>query len=392
MSYKVFLGLSFTLLMAAAQAESYDFTTADGAERTCKRVLVQSSAATATATAQQALVICRDIDLVRQVATFVRKIFDRDDSSHQPKNDHELSAVVRDGLIHVRTELRSTRAILEKISLHEKGEGLLLSPTKWKFDLDGDGTIKPWERFFFAIPKKDEKPTRIPFYATDADYAYIHDYQLNAQFRVDQSDIQWALGYHYFAEALIEMVLSYTLEKSSPYYANHSIVLADPAGMRRAHTLLVSGFKSTAKLRRMLQAETDDEQEWISNPKQHNSVFPVSLDEGDFIAWEMVSKHIIPLFEGKTLLASTAPGAGVLGKMSKMCPKGSGLNLPALFQRPPRRIFEVLNEPVQRGVCQPFSAKKPRSQLIELLGEYADTVEGGNEAGAKMMWRLFWVN
>lgn len=365
-------------LASAPASAALDFTTTQGSEDACRGVAALPSARTPQQ--QQAQVICRDIELTRHVLTFVRDI----DVSRPP--NAEMTLRIRSELLHVREELRGTRALLEHIKLRDKDDGLLLAPATWARDLNGDGKIATWERYLFAVPKRHHGPLQVGYASNDPGY-YEREYKLDAQFRVDQSDVTWALGYHYFAEALVEMVLSYTIEGPA-----QMIVLVDPDAMVRAHQLMVQGFKSTDALRRQLLAEKDDAQEWIPNPSQKNSVFPLKLDQEDFRVWAELLQHIVPLFEGRTLLASQAKLGGLMGSVAKLCPEGQGLSVPAFFRNPPSQPLSWFSRPDFSAMCQPLDAQHPASGLFSLLEHYAQRSEADGGAGMAILRQLLWVN
>jgi hypothetical protein len=355
-----------------------------GSEAAC--AALPSPQAARTPQERQALVICRDIELVRRVASFIHQ-----GSAQLEKgtpSDREISEVVRQELLGVRDDLRTTRALLENLKLRD-GDGLLLTPSRWVRDLNGDGRVATWERNFFAIPKRHDGPLKVGLASDDPDY-YRDEYLADASFKVDQSDVTWALGYHYFAEALVEMVLSYSLEGEN--YSADSIVLVDTDAAKRAHALLVAGFKSTERLRRSLLAEKDDAAEWIANPRQRNSVFPLHLDEGDFAVWGEVLKQVIPLMEGKTLLVPAAKQGGLLGSLADLCPPGQGLNVVRLFQQPPRRLLSWSGAEQQGRMCQRVDAGHPKSALFELLASYERRATNDSMAGMRMLRQLLWVN
>jgi len=388
---RIFLhSLCFFFLLishAAWAAPAFDFTTTEGTETACAQVLRPSPSPAQSPAEQQAEVICRDLQLVRHVATFASK--ELDVMWRQHASDREFGIAIRRELLHMRGEMRATRALLEKIRLRDKTDGLMLEPSQWIFDLDGNGRIDSWESHLFAIPRRERAPSKVGMPADDDNY-YRSAYQLDARFLVDQSDVQWALGYHYFAEALVELVLAYQLKGEA--LTTSSIVLTDPAAMRRSYALLLAGFKSTDKLRRMVLAETDDDHEWIPNPRQQDSVFPVPLDDEDFKVWSAALELIIPLLEGKTLLAPQHLQGGILGGMANLCPNGQGLSIPAVFRHPPRQILRFLDPGVARSMCQKIDAAHPQSQLLEVLGRYANRAGRDNEMGMIWLRQLLWGN
>ncbi|QBE64942.1 hypothetical protein [Pseudoduganella lutea] len=115
----------------------------------------------------------------------------------------------------------------------------------------------------------------------DEDY-YAREYNLDATVRIDQTDILWGLSYHYYVEALVEVLLSYQYQRDAGTRSDQVIRLAHPENMRRARDLIVTGLKTSEKMRLSAMAETDDDMEWLGNPRQAGSAFPVPLDDADF--------------------------------------------------------------------------------------------------------------
>jgi hypothetical protein len=365
----MFMLATFSAAHAAAQL---DFNSTAGATAACSSL--RGKQMVKGVREQQALVICRDLDLVRHVVTFVRTGLKKRERDRM--TDQAVSLAIREELLYVRDELAITRRVLEQLRLRKKSDGLTLTPAKWVFDMDGDDHIDKWETRLFAIqPRQQQAP---------ADPTYV------ASFIVDQSDIQWALGYHYFAEALVEMVLSYRLDGET--YNGSNIALADPAGMERAHKLLMDGLKSSDRLRVMLLAETDDDREWIANPRQRHNVFPLPLDDEDFAIWETVMKHALPLIGGETLLTSGSAQGGLFASVARMCPPGQGLSIPRLFSSPPPNPLRFVSGEAPPGVCQQIDAAHPRSELIDLMEKYAARGRGNGVNGVSVLSRLLWVN
>jgi hypothetical protein len=85
---------------------------------------------------------------------------------------------------------------------------------------------------------------------------------------------------HQFIEGLLTHVRAFDLD-TQHWHLN----LARPALLGRAHTLMGQGLETSDRMRHAVLAETDDEQEWIANPQQRQSVFPLVLDAEDFQTW-----------------------------------------------------------------------------------------------------------
>jgi hypothetical protein len=364
-----------------------DLSTDAGFRATCA-ALPRAPAQLRNNQQRQAFAVCRDVELVRNVATFIeagRLLMEKQDRANNPL----VKQMLRSELTHVRDELRTVRQVLEKIRLG-KGEGLLLAPASWQLDLNGDGELKPWERYFFAIPVRGKRPFRVGLPNNDPAY-YETEFQLDAMVRVDQSDIAWALSYHYFAESLVETVLSYTVNTTE--MGPRSIELVDPAGMKRANALMVRGFRTSELMRRSVLAETDDDHEWIGNPGQHSSVFPLALDQEDFKVWGEVLAYVIPLFEGKTLLAGDAKAGGMIGGLARTCPAGQGMNVTRFYDNPPRYPLEQANaQSASALLCQPIDKAHPASGLVAYITEYARRAEGQDGTAMLFLRQLVWVN
>jgi len=375
--------LSTTALAGAAEP---DLASADGFAATCGAMPREASQLT-TMRQRQAFAICRDVALVQDITTFIamaRKTLE----GKEKISDAEINQQLRAKLSCVRDELRTVRLVLEKVKLG-KNEGLLIVPANWTLDLDGNASIETWERYFFAIPKRGKRPFQFRMPNNEPSY-YQDEYQLDASVRIDQSDILWTLSYHYFAEALLETVLSYTITRQN--LTGHAIELFDPSGMKRANRLMVRGFQTSEAMRRAVLAEKDDDHEWIANPTQVNTVFPLPLDAADFKVWGTALGFVIPLFEGKTLLQPDAKAGGLLGSASRICPAGQGLNVTHFYNNPPRYPLEQLNMQYLSSMCQQIDKAHPASGLFAFMLDYGRRAESQQGAGMLFLRHLLWVN
>jgi len=349
--------------------------------------LPRTAAALSTSAQRQAFAICRDVELVQNISTFLVQA-EKKYKGAEKLSDAAAKEMLRAQLTHMRDELRSVRLVLEKLKLG-KDDGLTIKPAAWQLDLNGDAETKTWEKYFFAIPKRGHRPMRLGMPSNEPDY-YQAEYQLDAAVHIDQSDIAWALSYHYFAEALVETVLSYTLNEQS--MQRHAIELVDPAGMKRANALMVRGFKTSEAMRRSVLAEKDDHLEWIGNVSQKSSVFPLPLDGEDFKVWGTVMGYVIPLFEGRTLLVPNPKAGGMLGFASKMCPSGQGLNVTRFYSKPPRYPVEQFNQDYVSSLCERVDKAHPASGLFDFMLAYGQRAESEQGAGMLFLRQLLWVN
>jgi hypothetical protein len=375
-----------------AAAPAPDFTTTQGATAACAMPL--DAAANLSGLLQnnaqrQVFVLCRDAALLAHFVKWVKPTF----AHFQATSDYATLAIaVRKELTHVRNEIGLVRSVLEALKL-QPGEGLMLAPGQWQFDLDGDGVIETWERSFFAIPKRNEQPFRLSMPTNDPDYYAEHYQAPEARFKVDQSDVLWALAYHQFTQGLLELVLAHQVNlpggRFSAMLGDKLIELKDRPAMMRAHQLIGAGFTTSMALRASLLAETDDEDEWIANPKQKNTVFPLKLESIDYDNWGQFLSTMLPLWQGKTLLGMSAPLRGLFGgARAELCAPGKATSIPLAFAKWPRfALKEVKNNgPSQLGDCVKITPQRPKTNLVEMLQKASDT------ASPQAMRYLYWVN
>ncbi len=370
--------LSMSGALALPAAAAADFTTTAGYAAACAEVA--RGAVPRDDDARVAAVICRDTALVSQIVTWASEGMKRMDQKRIPKE--AVMVEVRKELDYVIAELGATRKLLAQVKLGKR-KSLRLAPARWERDIDGDGTVKLWEKYLFALPKRGQQGFRMTAPSNEQAY-YDSEYKLDAVIRVDQSDILWSLSYHHFIEGLLTNLRAFELDDKFD-----GLILARPALLKAAHRLIGDGFVLSGKMRQEVLAETDDDEEWIGNPKQAGSVFPVPLDAADFASWGMMLKEMSALWQGRTLLPATQGGRGMLAVMAPLCPEGSGLNVAKLYLHPPAAgtVYSFRNTRLQAGSCQRIDKAHPVSPLPQMAEKAAAT-----DTGMGFLRYLYWTN
>jgi hypothetical protein len=378
--------LSPLFFASHALAAQPDLANTAAFDNTCAGVMAHVPV---TVQEQQAYVICNDVALVQQTRTFIEEGLRRYERERPPESVVVLA--IRRQLTAMRDQLRKSRAMLEKIRITSAKDGLLIAPATWVRDLNGDGRISTSERYFFAIPARKEGELTVSMPSEDEDY-YAREYKLDATIRLDQADIQWALSYHYYAEALLEILLSYQYRRDADTPSDQVIRLVHPENMRRARALLVAGLETSEKMRLSALAETDDDLEWLANPRQVNTAFPVPLDDADFRLWGELMGHLIPLFQGKTLLPQTDRPGGLLGWLPQGCPARQALSLQWFFDHPPKFPLETFNRSELRNYCRKIDTAHPASGILDFIATYEAALQKDSRSGMRFLRRLLWVN
>jgi len=257
---------------------------------------------------------------------------------------------------------------------------LRLAPARWQVDLNGDGRIEAWERYFFAPPNRNAPAT--PNFSLSDDAAWYARHTSDAIVSVDQADVQWLLAYHNFLEGMLDHVLSYRIDLHTGKLADMIVLMDRDRASKASFSRIQAGWTASRATLLALKRETDDHEEWIPNPSQKNTSFPLALGFRAFAAWEAVLDEVDALLAGKTLL-ELPRGFAAAG-----CRPGEGIDLRHLMLNPAVR---PLAEGSLRAACRPIDRAHPVSRLTAMGAEAsaAFRAAGGDWALARY---LYWIN
>jgi hypothetical protein len=162
-----------------------------------------------------------------------------------------------------------------------------------------------------------------------------------------------------------------------------------------AYPRLREGIRQSRMLRESLLAETHDDREWIPNPRQTNTSFPLVMDEQTFATWGALLSELHDLVEGKALLGGRVDAGGLQGLTDLtfgLCPPGQGIDVRGLFLSPLRQAMDR-DELASRCVAP---TAKPMSGLAPLITASIRRNAGAAADGAPGDWKilrhLYWVN
>ncbi len=325
--------------------------------------------------------VCRDVELLRGLITWGFNTFEKQQAQRASWQE-TVNAVTRK-LEETRLHMSQTRQVLQRVQLGAR-KSVALMPGQWQLDLNGDGEKKSWEIWFFALPKPHSEPARFAVPSQDASY-YESGFNPHARIKVDQSDVLWALSYHQFIEGVLTAARAFDVQWDA-----RNLVVARPEQLRTAHGLIAQGLLTSERLRQSVLAETGDDDEWLANPKQKNTVFPIPLDAAAFVTWGEVLKETRNVWTGQHLLPATQGARGVIGAMAPVCAEGQGLDVSRLLLSPPpagTRIAPDRAIATARQACQTASAARPMTNL----GSRADRAVA-DAGGMNALRYLYWVN
>ena len=224
-------------------------------------------------------------------------------------------------------------------------------------------------------------------------------------YRFDTGDADWGRAMIAFQRAFGELVLAYRWSELDNLLAAGSpegltIRLGDKNRVRRAREHVMAGLGFADRCRAAYLAETDDDREWVPNPKQKSYAMPLAVDAQLYTTWAEVTRDIrrllasedgISMLEVAGLidddLVALAPNAFIdLGKMFRE-PKDIVIRLD--FQRPDRRSTEA----TLRGVLGNGYAQRMRaSPLVARLRLMKGELDRGEDTLSRKLRYLLWLN
>lgn len=187
------------------------------------------------------------------------------------------------------------------VAAREPGISLELCLACWEIDWNGNGRIDRGDRMLMQI-EQDAKGETIP----------PDDPRRKPTFRFDHGDVVWARAFVAVQRALIDVVLAFDWMPVEAFLldkhkgaddAKVVIPLADRGRIATAKKLLLDAIRRSDECRRAYLAETDDDREWVPNPRQKSHPMPLPVDEKLYATWEGVLGDLERLVNGDEGLA-----------------------------------------------------------------------------------------
>lgn len=284
-----------------------------------------------------------------------------------PKPEEITYTQVRQIVIHFQAKLISAEAELAKVDL-QKEVKLPLDLLAIRLDLDGDGKSSDAESFQAIFRTVNRIPPNSP--AADLKITF------------DNGDVPWLRGYCHLLCALCDMMLAYDHQQmfdapaqyiyprpitsqptaeplnltpdSDPdhdwerdivdaiaaiHLANFQI--KEPQRMSSARGHLLEMIHTSRQSWELILAETDNDDEWLPNPKQTGVLrIPVTRELID--GWQGVLGEMEDLLEGRKLVPFWRDYSRFSGPQPGIPAEGRGVNLKKFYEEPPARFDLVL--------------------------------------------------
>lgn len=305
-----------------------------------------------------------------------------------------------------RTTWRDFLAALEAVDRDlaiagaDPGFSLELCLACWQHDWNRNGQIDDRDRKLFEI-EYDAKGESVD----QADPAR------RPTFRFDAGDIEWARAMVSFQRAGVEMILAYRwteldkLFKWKLFGSNKDmtpirIKLIDPGRLKRARELILAGVDHADKCRASYLAETDDDREWVPNPKQQSHPIPLPMDATIYATWEGVTGDVRRMLTSEDGLSLKA-FVGILEPKAAMIVPDAYLDFGAMLRDPKDIVLDLSDESespqnierVLRGVFgNGYRTGMKPSPVVQRLSRMKDDLERGSDTFDKKLRYLLWLN
>jgi hypothetical protein len=270
----------------------------------------------------------------------------------------------------------------------------------WELDWNHNG----------KVDERDRKLFELEFDGHGGELAAT-DPRRRPTFRFDTGDADWARAMIAFQRATGELVLAYkwselTLLASSGKDQPITIRLIDKPRVTRARTLILDGLGFADRSRAAYLAETDDDREWVPNPRQRNHPMPLEIDDAVYATWAGVIGDVRNLLDSKDGVAFHELARTIHGdrddKLTQMLPDafldfGRMLSDPKDividFHKLDHKMDAAGAEIVLRGLIgNGYQTKMHPSPLVARLRAMKTQLDRGEDTFERKLRYLLWLN
>ena len=154
------------------------------------------------------------------------------------------------------------------------------------------------------IDERDQRLLELEFDGKGGELAE-DDLRRRPTYRFDVGDVEWARAMVSFQRAAVEIVLAYQWGDLDKLFAGDAdearvvIRITDKARVRKARTLILAALDAADRCREAYLAETDDDREWVPNPRQKSFAMPLEVDAALYETWRGVIGDVRRMLESK---------------------------------------------------------------------------------------------
>jgi hypothetical protein len=232
-------------------------------------------------------------------------------------------------------------------------------------------------------------------------------------FRFDAGDVHWARAMVAFQRAVIELGLAYDWKDLArvmygdlfDLVTSIRIRLVDARRVHRARDLIVFGLEQTDRARVAYLAETDDDREWLPNPRQHDRpVISMPVDDDLYATWQTVVGDVRALVQGRQggSMAELArvwdatwsdPPTGFVD-VAKLLddPQDVVIDLPAIARGIDRDDSRGITRILGKILGGAYVAEMPASPLVDRLRRIKSEIDRGETTWSAKLRYVLYIN
>lgn len=303
---------------------------------------------------------------------------------------------LRSTLGDAESDLAAVEADLAIVA-QSRGINVDLCIACWKIDWNGNGRVDQRDSHLMEI-EEDAEGAEVP----------EDDPRRKPTFHFDDGDVAWARAFVAFQRAALDVLLAYDWTEVALIAARRSerpdqivIHLTDPGRIDAARERFLEGLVQSETSRRQYLAETDDDREWLPNPRQKDHPMPLPVDQALYDTWEGVVGDLERLAKGEEGL-SVAQVMTLAGEHTKVMPKGY-LDIGRMLSHPKDIVLDMGDledldrkgdiEGAMKSILGEYyvGSMKPSPLPKRLLRMKGELDKGDRELERKLRY-LFWVN
>ena len=221
-------------------------------------------------------------------------------------------------------------------------------------------------------------------------------------FRFDAGDVQWARAMIAFQRAGAELVLAYRWSELDKLFLGKGagdvrIQLIDKGRVQRARERILAGVAFAERCRQEYLAETDDDREWVPNPRQHGAM-PLPVDEALYTRWAEVLGDVRKLLTSEEGISLREAGAVLVTRPSF---PDAYLDVGRMLDDPQDIVLSIhgdlespaMLEAIARGLLgHGYRTSMRASPLVARLRHMFHEVDHGDDTIERKLRYLFWLN
>ncbi len=288
----------------------------------------------------------------------------------------------------------------------------------WEYDWDRSGEIDEDDRRMFELEYDGFQSKEQPESGLPADELPEGDPRRRPTFRFDTGDADWARAMVTFQRAALELVLAYRWTELDMLFRGKRtedkqlvIPLQDGARVSRARLLIIEGLGHADRCRAAYLAETDDDREWVPNPRQKSHPVPLPVDAALYQTWGEITGDVRRMMESKEGISLHGLVRLFEGKEAIRIVPDAFLDIGALLREPSDiKLDLVLAEEIDdddedvarvrgqmerllRGIFgKGYVARMKATPLLERLARMKNELDMGGETFERKLRYLFWLN